>query len=85
MFDYSVNTFGTEHARTARKLLQILAVFSDTGHSGFRYLSATAELEAREVLAPERDQDQSVVVYARGSSVATKSEFRDRVEPGKLF
>ena len=83
MFDHGVNASGAERARTARELFQKLAVLGETGHAGLRDLPAGSQLEAREVAAPERDQDQCFVVYAGGPAVATQGEFCDRIEPGE--
>lgn len=75
-----VHSFGSERARSTRKLLQALAVHGESFDSCVGELAARAELEAREIRTTLRDLDERVVLDARGSAIAFERELRHRVE-----
>lgn len=78
-----VDSSGAEGTRTARKLLQALAIPSDLRHAGFGELPAGPELQAGEIPAPEGDQRQRIISDADGSAIAFEGEFGYRVESGE--
>lgn len=83
MIEQSIHAFSSKRARPTREFLQDLAIFGDKCHTQIGNLTAATELEAREVSAAERDERQSVVVYAQGFPVASEGELRDGVEAGE--
>lgn len=83
MLQHGVHGLGAEHARADGELLQPFGILSKRRHSEVGDLPAAAELEAREVPAPDGDQDQRIVVDADRFPVTSERELRHRIEPSE--